>query len=92
MFDALAGAPLNHLLRANGWAREALKPHAGKVVRFHCPPFDTGLAVRDSGEVAPAPAGAIPDLVLTLSPGLLPTSPPRSVTRLAGLGRSSDMA
>jgi ubiquinone biosynthesis protein UbiJ len=71
MLDALAGAPLNHLLRANEWARAALKLHAGKVARFHCPPFDTRLAVLDSGEVAPAPAGAVPDLVLTLSPGLM---------------------
>ena len=92
MFDALAGAPLNHLLRANGWAREALKPHAGKVVRFHCPPFDTGLAVLDSGEVAPAPAGAIPDLVLTLSPGLMLRIAARDETTWRDVGIDGDTA
>lgn len=71
MFDALAGAPLNHLLRANTWAREALQPHAGKVACFRCMPFETRLAVLDSGEVAPAASGATPDLTLTLTPGLM---------------------
>ncbi len=71
MLDALAGAPLNHLLRANDWARDALKPHAGKVARFCCAPFDTRLAVLDSGEVAAAAPGAAADLTMTLTPGLM---------------------
>lgn len=71
MFDALAGGPLNHLLRANAWARDALIPHAGKIARVRCPPFDASLAVLDNGEVAPAAAGAAPDVTLTLTPGLM---------------------
>jgi len=71
MFDAFAGAPLNHLLRANTWARAALQPHAGKVACFRCLPFVTRLAVTDSGEVVPAAAGTVPDLTLTLTPGLM---------------------
>lgn len=71
MLDALAGAPLNHLLRANDWAREALRAHAGKVACFRCPPFDTRLLILDSGEVRPAPSGAEPALTLTLTPGLM---------------------
>lgn len=71
MFDALAGAPLNHLLRANGWARAVLQPHAGKVACFRCLPFETRLVVLDNGEVAPAAAAAAPDLTLTLTPGLV---------------------
>lgn len=71
MFDALAGAPLNHLLRASAWAREALQPHAGKVARFRCPPFETRLVVLDSGEVAPAAAEAADAVTLTLTPGLM---------------------
>lgn len=69
--DALAGAPLNHLLRANAWARESLKPHAGKTVRLRCLPFSASLAILDSGEVAPAPADAVPDATLSVTPGLL---------------------
>ncbi|MBX3663216.1 MAG: sterol-binding protein [Burkholderiales bacterium] len=71
MFDALAGAPLNHLLRASDWARKALQPHAGKVACFRCPPFETRLLILDSGEVRPAPAEVPPALTLTLTPGLM---------------------
>lgn len=71
MFDALAGAPLNHLLRADAWAREALQPHAGKIAVFRCLPFETRLEILGSGEVAPAPAAALPALTLTLTPGLM---------------------
>ena len=70
-FDALAGAPLNHLLRASAWARDTLKPHAGKTVCVRCLPFSTSLVVLESGEVAPAPTGANPDATLTVTPGLL---------------------
>jgi ubiquinone biosynthesis protein UbiJ len=71
MFDALAGAPLNHLLRANTWARDALKPHAGKTASFRCLPFVTRLTVLDNGEVAPATADANAAVTLTLTPGLM---------------------
>ncbi len=71
MFDALAVAPLNHLLRANPWARAALQPHAGKVALFRCLPLETRLAVSDSGKVTAAAAGALPAVTLTLSPGLM---------------------
>lgn len=69
--DVLVGAPLNHLLRANGWARDSLKPHAGKTVCVRCPPFSVSLRVVDSGEVTPAAAGAVPDATLSVTPGLL---------------------
>ncbi len=71
MFDILAGAPLNHLLRANTWARDALKPHAGKTVTFRCLPLVTRLTVLDSGEVAPATTDALATVTLTLTPGLM---------------------
>jgi ubiquinone biosynthesis accessory factor UbiJ len=69
--DRLAGAPLNHLLRGNAWARELLKAHAGKVVRFDCLPFTVSLVILESGETASATAGSTPDLIFTLTPGLL---------------------
>ncbi len=71
MFDAFASAPINHLLRANSWAREALQPHTGKIVRLQCLPFDARVSILDTGEIAPATAGAAPDLTLTLTPGLM---------------------
>ena len=70
-FDALVGAPLNHLLRANHWARESLKPYSGKTVSVRCPPFSASLRIIDSGEVTPVAAGATPDATLSVTPGLL---------------------
>ena len=69
--DVLVGAPLNHLLRASSWARESLQPHAGRTVCVRCLPFSVSLRIVDSGEVAPAVAGASPDATLTVTPGLL---------------------
>lgn len=69
--DELAGAPLNHLLRANAWARESLKPHAGKTVCLRCAPFAASLTVLDNGEVMAAGPGAVPAATLTLTPGLM---------------------
>lgn len=69
--DALVGAPLNHLLRANAWARESLKPFTGKTVCVRCLPFSASLRVIESGEVTPPGAGATPDATLTVTPGLL---------------------
>lgn len=69
--DALAGAPLNHLLRAHAWARAALQPHAGKTACLRCLPFSVNLQVLESGEVGPAPAGAPADATLSVTPGLL---------------------
>lgn len=70
MVSALAAA-LNHLLQGNGWARDLLLPHAGKVAQFRCPPFETRLAVRDDGQLAVAAPDATPAVELTLTPGLL---------------------
>ena len=71
MFDAWTAGPLNHLLRANAWAREALQPHAGKMACFRCPPAENRLTVLDNGEVTAAAAGAAADVTFTLTPGLL---------------------
>lgn len=69
--DVLIGAPLNHLLRANSWARESLKPYAGKTVSVRCLPFAASLRIIDSGEVTPASTGTMPDAILTVTPALL---------------------
>ena len=92
MFDALAGAPLNHLLRANAWARDVLKPHAGKVACLRCLPVETRLVVLDSGEVAPAAAGAAPAVTLTLTPGLLLRAAARDDTVWRDIGVDGDTA
>jgi ubiquinone biosynthesis protein UbiJ len=63
--------PINHLLRANSWARERLLPHAGRVVRIDNPPFSLWMAVTADGAIADAAADATPDVTVGLTPGLM---------------------
>jgi ubiquinone biosynthesis protein UbiJ len=62
-------AALNHLLKSASWARARLQPFAGKVVRFELLPFTVGYTLLETGEVADAPASAVPDVTFTLTPG-----------------------
>lgn len=70
MLDPAATAFINHLLRGAGWARDALKPFAGKTARFEVAPFALSLTVLESGETAPA-AAAEPAATIRLTPGLM---------------------
>jgi ubiquinone biosynthesis protein UbiJ len=65
-----AAATINHLLRQAGWARERLKPFAGRIARLDPVPFSVRLAVTETGEVAAAAPEATPDLTVRLTPGL----------------------
>jgi ubiquinone biosynthesis protein UbiJ len=89
---------LNALLSREPWARDKLRPHAGKTARLIFGAVDTLLVVTESGHVAavpanavaadaaaagaaavdaPAiaatPAGAVPDVTLTVAPDKLPS-------------------
>ena len=68
-FTPPTAAALNHLLKSASWARERLRPFAGKCACFELVPFTVTLAITDSGEVADAPAAA-PDARFTLTPGV----------------------
>jgi ubiquinone biosynthesis protein UbiJ len=64
---------LNHLLGAEDWARDKLKPYAGQCVEFRSSPLPAlNLAILDSGLLAPAAQDAVPNLVVTIAPGALP--------------------
>jgi ubiquinone biosynthesis protein UbiJ len=69
--ESAAAAVLNHLLRGASWARDDLKPFAGRTARIEAIPFTLALTVVDSGEVIPAAAGAAPSVTLRLTPGIL---------------------
>ena len=69
-FEPPLAAAINHLLNSASWARERLKPCAGKIARFTLPPFTVTLVIRDSGEVANAPAAGNADATFTLTPGI----------------------
>jgi ubiquinone biosynthesis accessory factor UbiJ len=64
---------LNHLLGAEAWARDKLKPYAGQCVEFRAPPLPAlHLQILDTGLLAKAAQDAAPNLVVTIGPGALP--------------------
>jgi ubiquinone biosynthesis protein UbiJ len=64
---------LNHLLSAEAWARDKLKPFAGQCVGFRAPPLPAlHLDILDTGLLADAAQDAAPNLVVTIGPGALP--------------------
>jgi len=64
---------LNHLLGAETWARDKLKPYAGQCVEFRAPPLPAlRLDILDSGLLANAAQDAAPNLVVTIGSGALP--------------------
>ena len=70
MLDPAAVAFVNHLLRGAAWARDELRPYAGRTARIDAFPFSLSLTVLESGEVAAAAAGAEPAVTARLTPGL----------------------
>ena len=61
---------INHLLESASWARERLKPFAGKILRFNLAPFTVTLAIRASGEVEDSPVTGAADASFTLTSGV----------------------
>ena len=66
---------LNHLLAAEAWARDKLKPYAGQCVEFHTAPLPAlRLVILDSGLLGKAAPEAAPNLVVTIASGALPAA------------------
>ena len=66
---------LNHLLEAEAWARDKLKPYAGQRVEFRSPPLPAlRLDILDTGLLRSAAADAAPNLVVSIGPSALPAS------------------
>ena len=64
---------LNHLLEAEAWAREKLKPYAGQCVEFRSAPLPVlRLNILDTGLLRGAAEDAAPNLVVTIGPAALP--------------------
>jgi ubiquinone biosynthesis protein UbiJ len=70
IFTPPVAAAINHLLRSASWARERLKPFAGKTARFSLAPFAVTLAIRASGEVEDSTTANAADAGFTLTPGI----------------------
>ncbi|MEK7437727.1 MAG: SCP2 sterol-binding domain-containing protein [Pseudomonadota bacterium] len=66
---------LNHLLGAEAWAREKLKPYAGQCVEFRSPPLPAlRLDILDTGLLRAALKDAAPDMVVSIGAAALPAS------------------
>ena len=63
--DALP-AVVNHLLKAEPWARAQLAPHVNKTLHVVVQPFTIRLAVAPDGTVARATMSSIADTTVTL--------------------------
>ena len=64
---------LNHLLEAEVWARDKLKPYAGQCVEFRSPPLPAlRLEILDTGLLRRAAEDAAPNLIVNIGPGALP--------------------
>jgi ubiquinone biosynthesis accessory factor UbiJ len=69
--ESAAAGFINHLLRGASWARDGLKPFAGRTARIETLPFAFALTVVENGEITAAAAGTTPDVTLRVTPGLL---------------------
>jgi len=86
---------LNHLLGAEAWARDKLKPYAGQCVEFRALPLPAlRLDILDSGLLADAAPDAAPDLVVTIGSGALPAMArgADALMREIGIQGSADLA
>jgi ubiquinone biosynthesis protein UbiJ len=71
MFEPLAVAAINRLLRENTWAADALRVHSGKTALLSSPPFELRLAVLDSGELRAGAPEVEPNVRIVATPGVL---------------------
>jgi len=67
MLSKPAAAAINHAMRDANWARERLRPFAGRSIRFEVPPFAVALLVQADGWLAPAPPAAESTAVVRVS-------------------------
>jgi len=86
---------LNHLLGAEAWARDKLKPYAGQCVEFRASPLPAlCLDILDSGLLASAAQDAVPTLVVTIGPAALPAMVrgEDALMREIGIAGNADLA
>jgi ubiquinone biosynthesis protein UbiJ len=86
---------LNHLLNAESWARDKLKPQAGQCVEFRSPPLPAlRLDILDSGLLRAAAEDAAPNLVVDIGPAALPAAlrGEEALLREIGIEGNADLA
>lgn len=58
-------------MRGQSWALERLQPFAGKTAQFRVSPFSFIFLIQENGELGVAPEDTVPDVTLSLTPGIL---------------------
>jgi ubiquinone biosynthesis protein UbiJ len=81
VIDRVVLAGLNHVLGQSAWAREKLRPFAGRHARLSVPPFQLALTVAADGYFADAGEGVTADVNIAL-----PTDTPMLLAQ-GGLAR-----
>jgi ubiquinone biosynthesis protein UbiJ len=74
VFNKTLSAAINHLLAAESWARDKLRPHAGKTVIIRVASLELSFVIEAGGLVATAgntDASLPPTLEVTLAPASL---------------------
>lgn len=66
MLKPLLTRLLNHLINQNSWARDQLRPFAGRSVLFIVPPFSATVTVLEDGGLAMAGETAEPEATVTV--------------------------
>jgi ubiquinone biosynthesis protein UbiJ len=85
----------NHLLGAETWARDKLKPYAGQCVEFRAAPLPAlHLRILDTGLLGNAAQDAAPNLVVTIGPAALPAlvQGEEALMRNIGIEGNADLA
>lgn len=73
MLTSIAIAPINHVLRSEGWPCERLQSFTGQTACIRIPPFvNFKILIDTKGEAQPIDNGFCADTTLTLSPFILP--------------------
>jgi ubiquinone biosynthesis protein UbiJ len=71
MLESLTLPAINRLLRANAWALDKLRPHAGKIVVVSCLPLQVRVIVTPEGALARTSGNEAADALIAVTPGLV---------------------
>jgi ubiquinone biosynthesis accessory factor UbiJ len=91
LFPHPATSALNHVLRSAPLAMERLRKHAGRTAEFHVGPATIAFTVQTTGEVTTALPAAARDLIVRISPFLLPRLAARDEQALREIEMQGDM-
>ncbi|MDR0633519.1 MAG: SCP2 sterol-binding domain-containing protein, partial [Azoarcus sp.] len=87
-------AAVDHLLARASWARERLRPHAGRHARLDLAPFAIAFTIAGDGTLTASPADAEPEVTLglPLADAIAARGGPETLMAKAHISGSADLA